>query len=177
MHLKSLLGNKKIYSFTLKFKVLYAMKIRAIILESLYELSKRPYRKFVKRSRLWTVTLPELLTYPQTSLGFHLACFLLAHSFEMQPKLESHDVFHVLTGIGTSVPEEIGMQYYLLGNGKRSLYLYTVVLMGSLFYPDHLGSFHRAYVRGKSALPFHQLDFSKLLQQPLTRIQSTFLIL
>lgn len=150
--------------------------MRAIILESLYEWSKVPYQKFIKKNEPWSVGLPDLMQYPNTSLGFHLAAFLLTHNFEIQPKLEDHDVFHVLTGIGTTVPEEISMQYYLWGNGKRSLYQYAVIALGSLLFPDHIKLFLRAYRRGKSALVFHHLDFLKLLNQPIERIKDTFLI-
>lgn len=150
--------------------------MRAFIVESLYEYSKKPYQKFLKKNPPWATSANELLYYPEASLGFHLACFLIKYSFELQPKMESHDVFHVLTGIGTSVPEEISMQYYLMGNGKISLYLYVVVLIGTLLYPDSYPNFVRAYRRGKSALPFYHLDFSKLLLQPIERIKFVFLI-
>lgn len=150
--------------------------MRAIILETVYEWGKRPYRKFLKRNSAWNILVTELLQYPNTSLGFHLACFLLKHSFEVQPKLENHDVYHVLTETGISVPEEISMQYYLLGNGKRSLYLFMVVLLGTLMYPDQWRLFLGAYRRGRAALVFHQLDFSKLLQQPIAKIKNAFLI-
>jgi hypothetical protein len=74
------------------------------------------------------------------------------------------------------VPEEISMQFYLMGNGKRSAYLFSVILLGTLFFPDYLKLFRYRYDRGKAALPFHQLDFQKLLNQPLDRIKNTFLI-
>ncbi len=150
--------------------------MRNILLESLYERSKKPYQKWVKKSDPWNIPMNELLQYPKTSLGFHLGCFLLKHHFELQPKLEDHDVFHVLTGTGISVPEEISMQYYLLGNGKRSLYLFTVLGLGTLLYPDYLKTFMKAYLRGKNALQFFHLNFKKMLLQPLEQLQNTFLI-
>ena len=150
--------------------------MRAFILENLYEWSKVPYQKYIKQNNPWPISVDKLAKYPKTSLGFHLANFLTQHCLEMQPKLESHDVFHVLTGTGVSVPEEISMQYYLFGNGKRSLYLFTVIPLGTLLYPDFLNRFRKAYCRGKRAWPFHQLDFSKLLHQPIRHIQNAFLI-
>ena len=103
--------------------------------------------------------------------------FLLRNNFDLQEKLESHDVFHVLTRNRVlPVPEEISMQFYLWGNGKRSIYLYSVIFLGTLFFPDYLKLFQARYRRGKASLPFHQLDFQKLLSQPIDRIKSTFLI-
>ncbi len=150
--------------------------MRALLLETLYEWSKKPYQRFIKKSEPWQVSLADLIQCHPTSLGFHLACFLLKHDFEIQPKLEDHDIFHVLTGTGVSVPEEISMQYYLWGNGKRSLYQYTVIAIGTVLYADFLPLFIKAFRRGKNALTFHQLDFSKLLDHPIERIKTTFLI-
>lgn len=146
------------------------------ILETLYELSKNPYQRFLKKNNPWHVSLQELLKYPNTSLGFHLACFLLKYSFELQPKLESHDVYHVLTQTGISVPEEISMQYYLLGNGKRSIYLFLVITIGTLFYLNHFKNFKHAYSQGFRSLSFHQIDFSKLLHLPIEEIRTLFSI-
>ncbi len=150
--------------------------MREFILESLYELSKKPYQKFIKKSDAWKISINELHTYPTDSLGYCLADFLLKHNFEIQPKLEDHDVFHVLTNTGISVPEEISMQYYLLGNGKRSLYQASVMLLGTLLFPEHLQIFIKAYKRGTNAHSFHQLNFLKMLHQPIEKIQSTFKI-
>ncbi len=149
--------------------------MRALILEKLYEWSLIPYQSF-KKNNAWNVGIEDLLQYPKQSLGFQMGSFLLRHNFDLQEKLESHDVFHVLTGTGITVPEEISMQFYLLGNGKRSAYLFTVILIGGLLFPDYFKLFRAKYRQGKSSLPFHQLDFYKLLDQPLDRIKSTFLI-
>jgi len=98
------------------------------------------------------------------------------YDFTPQPKLENHDVFHVLTKTGITVPDEIAMQYYLMGNGKRSMYLYMVILVGTLLYPDKFRLFKTAYKKGARAYSFYQLDFKKLLDQPLDTLRTTFLI-
>ena len=142
----------------------------------MYEITKKPYQKWFKKNEPWNISIPELLEYPHESLGFHLGKFLRTNNFELQPKLEDHDVIHVLTGISTNVEEEIGMQFYLMGNGKRSLYLYMVVVSGALFFPFGLPLFLNYYRRGKSAHHFHHLDFSKMLLQPVGLIKETFKI-
>ncbi|MEO1011132.1 MAG: Coq4 family protein [Bacteroidota bacterium] len=149
--------------------------MRAIILKNLYQWSLIPYQS-LKRRVAWGIDTHTLLGYPTGTLGHALGIFLKAHHFTLQRKLESHDVFHVLTNTGASVPEEIGMQFYLFGNGKRSMYLFSVLLSGTLLYPDRLPYLYKQWKRGKNALQFHQLDFYKLLDQPLERIKSTFLI-
>lgn len=149
--------------------------MRAIVLEKLYEWSLIPYQS-IKKNEAWNVGIEDLLQYSKDTLGYQMGYFLLRNNFDLQDKLESHDVFHVLTGTGITVPEEISMQFYLLGNGKRSAYLLTVIFLGALLYPDYLKFFLSRYRLGKSSLPFHQLDFYKLLDQPIERIKSTFLI-
>lgn len=150
------------------------MKTKDQLIEKMYELSKKPYQRFFKRNKAWEITVPELIQLPQESLGFHLGSFIQKNNFEIQPKLEDHDIIHVLTNTGVSVPEEIGMQYYLLGNGKKSLYLFLVITTGTLFYPTRFDYFIQQYQRGLKAYSFHNLDFLKLLQQPVTTIRETF---
>lgn len=146
------------------------------LFELLYMLSKLPYQRFLKKNAPWNVTKEALLTYPVNSLGYDLGLFLTVNHFTMEPKLEDHDVMHVLIGIGTSVKEEIAMQFYLLGNGKRSIYLFMVVLFGTLFYPFEFPFFRSYYKRGRKALSFYDLDYSKLLMQPTENIRKAFKI-
>ncbi|TDO83259.1 hypothetical protein EV143_102526 [Flavobacterium chryseum] len=147
------------------------------IIEKMYELSRAPYQKYFKKNDPWQIDKTKLLDYPEGSLGLGLGNFLYKNHFDIQPKLEDHDIIHVLTNTGTSVLEEIGMQYYLLGNGKRSLYLYLVTLSGTIFYPTKINYFFGEYKKGKTALPFYYLDFSKMLLMPISSIQNTFKIL
>lgn len=144
------------------------------LIEKMYEWSKKPYQRFFKNKKAWDIDKHEILEYSQETLGFHLGQFLHKNNFDIQPKLEDHDIIHVLTKTGISVREEIGMQYYLLGNGKKSLYLYLVILAGTLFYLSHLTYFIKEYNKGKRAFAFHSLDFSKMLLIPISTIQKTF---
>ena len=148
--------------------------MRDLFIEKMYEISKKPYQRFFKKVKAWDININQLIQLPNDSLGFHLGCFLLKYNFEIQPKLEDHDIIHVLTNTGISVVEEIGMQYYLLGNGKRSLYLWMVILSGTLFYPTRFSYFKQQYKRGKASHEFYGLDFLNMLSVPPTHIQKTF---
>lgn len=150
--------------------------MRDQLIEKLYEWSRIPYQKYIKKNAPWEVNKTELLAFPEGSLGFGLGDFLHRNNFDIQAKLEDHDIIHVLTNTGISVIDEIGMQYYLLGNRKKSLYLFMVIISGTLFYPKQLGYFLKQYKRGKSAMPFYYLDFSKMLLTPIQSIQKTFKI-
>lgn len=150
--------------------------LRYLLLERLYEWSKLPYRLLFKKEAAWGISVKELLALDQHTLGYHLGCFLLKHHFTPEPQLEDHDIYHVLTDSGISVPEEIAMQFYLFGNGKRSAYLFTVLAIGSILFIDELPRFRNAYKKGLKAHRFYDLNFLKLLTHPLTDLQHTFKI-
>lgn len=134
------------------------------LIEKLYEYTKIPYQKYFKKNEPWNIDKKQLFDFPEDSLGYGLGNFLHQHHFDIQEKLEDHDIIHVLTNTGISVYEEIGMQYYLLGNGKRSLYLFLVILTGTPFYPKRIQYFLEQYKKGKKAHPFYYLDFLKCFQ-------------
>ncbi|HKX86677.1 MAG TPA: hypothetical protein VJL37_08385 [Flavobacterium sp.] len=144
------------------------------IIETMYEMSKKPYQKFLKHNQPWNITKEELVSYPELSLGNDLGRFLTSNQFDIQEKLEDHDIIHVLTNTGITVVDEISMQYYLLGNGKRSLYLYMVILTGTVFYPMLFNRFMKAYKKGKRAHKFYYLDFLKLLHVPTDTLRQIF---
>lgn len=148
--------------------------MRALIIEKLYEMSKKPYQKFFKKNKPWEIEIKNLIQFKEETLGFHLGCFLMKYNFQMQPKLEDHDIIHVLTNTGISVIEEIGMQYYLLGNGKKSAYQFMVIILGTIFYPTQFKTFYNFYTRGKLSHQFYDLDFLKMLNQPIAKIKFTF---
>lgn len=150
--------------------------MRDQITEKLYELSKKPYQKWFKSSTPWGLGIKELLCFPKQSLGYELGIFLFKNNFTIQDKLENHDVFHVLTNTGTSVTDEIAMQFYLLGNGKKSIYTLSVILHGTLFYPDKLKIFYRAFKRGRKADSFYNVSFKQQLSKPLSELQFIFSI-
>lgn len=148
--------------------------MRELLIEKLYELTKKPYQKMFKKQKAWDIDIPKLIVMPSESLGFQLGCFLLKYNFEIQPKLEDHDIIHVLTNTGISVIDEIGMQYYLFGNGKKSSYMFAVIIIGTLFYLSKTKHFKKQYQRGRQAHQFHDLDFQKMLTIPIQTIQESF---
>ncbi len=148
--------------------------MRDLIMRNLYEITKKPYQRFFKKGIPWNITPSELIGYKKDSLGFHLGSFLIQNNFEIQPMLEDHDIIHVLTNTQVAVVDEVGMQYFLLGNGKRSLYMGMVLAIGTLFYPDQTKHFVKNYKRGKRAHKMHDLDFQKMLTLPIKEIQMKF---
>ena len=144
------------------------------IIEILYKIIKVPYTYFLKKNEPWGITINSFLEYETDTLGNDVGMFLKANNYNVQDGLEEHDVYHILTNIGTTVKEEVDLQFYLLGNGKKSLFVFIVIITGILFYPRHYKSFINYYKKGKDAYQFYDLNFLKLLRQPTYIIQSIF---
>lgn len=122
------------------------------------------YVKWFKRNQTpWQVTSRNLSTYPKESFGYKLGGFLTENNFELIPKVERHDAYHVLTQYGTNVEDEIALQYLCMANGKRSVYMAGVILLGSLVLPEYYKYYYNSFKIGRAANTFHSLDFERLL--------------
>lgn len=140
------------------------MELRKKLIEWLFEKSQRIYTQYFKKNKPWSIRKKDLLAYPEASFGNHLAQFLESNNFELIDKVERHDAYHTLTGYGTQVQDEIALQYLCFGNGKRSLYLYGVIILGTLILPDYLRYYYQSYTIGKNANPFYHYDYKQLLK-------------
>ena len=167
-----ILISKKINTYTLKYKVLLIMKIRKEIIVWMFEKSQKIYTKYIKKNKPWNINKSNLLGYPDASFGKHLGEFLEENGFDLIPKAVCHDAYYVLTDYGTKVEDEIAQQYLCYGNGKRSIYLYGVITIGTIILPDYLSFYMKSYKIGKSANLFHNLDFKSLLNTSLIDLQS-----
>lgn len=130
----------------------------------LFEKSQKIYTSKFKNHESWNLTKSDLLCLPKNTLGWHLGDFLNRNGFELIPKVERHDAYHVLTGFGTNVEDEIALQCLCFGNGKRSPYLYGAILLGITILPDYIKYYYNSYCIGKNANSFHQFDYKKLLE-------------
>jgi ubiquinone biosynthesis protein Coq4 len=134
-----------------------------------FDFSRKLYLLF-KKGTAWDINRKQLLSYPQSSLGFHLGCFLLKHDFCPQATCEDHDVFHVLTGFNTDTAHEIAMQYWLWGNGKRSVFVLLAMLSGVLFYPDKYSFFKNSLLRGNHSKPIHAVNYQSQLKTDVNHL-------
>lgn len=136
----------------------------------LFEHSQRMYIKF-KNKKPWGITSDELLSYPKDSFGYHLGILLKTNNFELLPKVERHECYHLLTGYGTAVEDEIALQYVCFGNGKRSPYLLGVLLIGTLILPEYYKYYIKSYKLGSNCNQFHHFTYQNLLHFPFQEIQ------
>lgn len=150
-----------------------APELRAKLLVSLFEFSKPIYRATFKRyTKAWKTSKSDLATFEENSLGQDLFQFLSAHNFEVEAKLESHDVGHVLLAYDTDVVSEICMQFFYLGSGKKSVYSLLTTLLGFLIVPEYYKDFQEAFKRGRTAINFQSWDFEHLLSENINTLRA-----
>ncbi len=149
--------------------------IREQIAGRIVNFSKPIYFLLRYKRKAWKVTQAELATYPQNSLGKDLSEFLTANNLQLMPKAEFHDVYHVLLGFGTTMREETCIQFVSMGNGNYSLPHLAANFTSLLFYPEHWGDFKDAFMRGRKAARFYDLDFENLLKMPTSRLRECLL--
>ncbi|WP_179348220.1 hypothetical protein [Winogradskyella pacifica] len=143
------------------FKILKAKRKQFIIW--LFEHSQRIYTNMFKNHEPWNLTKTDLLNLPKPTFGRHLGEFLDKNNFELIPKVERHDCYHVLCGYSTKVEDEIALQCLCYGNGKRSPYLYGAIILGVAILPDYYKYYHKSFKIGKAANAFHHFDYRKLM--------------
>lgn len=148
------------------------MNIREKICVLLFEKSKIPYARVFKRKKIpWSCDKSGLLKMKKGTLGHQMGEFLERNGFELIPRLERHDAYHILTGYQTDVKDEIALQYLCFGNGKRSKYLFLVLVCGTILNPEHWQYFQKSYRIGKNARRFYHWDFKDFLSHDLEELQ------
>ena len=151
----------------------FLIKLRSQLLITLVEKTKHVYIKWTNKKRIvWSVTMVDLQQYHTHTLGKDLANFLLQENFDLVAGLESHDVYHVLLEYDTSVEAEAAMQFFLLGNGKRSIYAIGTSFVAFLTMPDQWLAFWKAYKRGQKSITVHLWDFQFLLKEETAQLRA-----
>lgn len=141
-------------------------KKRIQFLLFVYNKTQKLYRKyFKKKKRQWQFNERQLLEFREDSLGRKLGEFYHKHGFSMIPKMENHDVHHLITDCGTNFEDEVAMQYLLLGNGKLNAHLLAAIVLGTLILPEYSKMYIKAYKKGKTMRAFYKWDFEGLLWQ------------
>ena len=149
------------------------MKIREKICVWVFEKTKIPYANHFKTNIAWNLNRTDLLKFPIQTLGYELGLFLTTNDYHLIPKLEKHDAYHVITGYGTSVKEEIALQYFFLGNKKKSPYLYAVIIIGGGLLPEYGRYYYQSYQHGKKSVQFYKWNIKSLLKANLNEIKNS----
>src|SRR5262249_28312245 len=151
------------------------------------------------RIRLGDVDVQKLAALPEGTLGRAYARHML--DLGLDPRsltaeadrspwwmrahmLETHDVWHVVTGFATDVPGEIGLQGFYLGNfpiGGPPLAITAIGLLHGLVYARDasdaiMRETVRGYLRGKRAKPMFGADWASMWTHPLSEVRARFAI-
>lgn len=148
------------------------MNLRKRLIFWLFEKSQKVYTSMFKSHKAWDITKNQLLKLPENTLGYALGTFLNINGFELLPKVERHDAYHVISGYSTKVEDEIALQCLCFGNGKRSLYLLGAIILGVIILPDYYKYYYKSYLIGKRAHSFHHYDYKRLLLIDLNEFRS-----
>jgi len=146
--------------------------VRDKYIEKMFAISSVLYLKFARiKRKSWTISQHDLQFFPEDSLGKNLYYFLKSNNFTIQAKAENHDIFHILSGFKPIVKEELALQFFLLGNGKRSFYLILAISTACILTPDRLSYFIKAYKKGKKYRAFHHWNFEYMLHENFNSLQ------
>ena len=148
------------------------IKLREKLFIALVEFTKPYYvHWFKKNKKSWDQSIVSLKKFPKKSLGKTLGLFLERNQLTLLPKLEDHDVLHVLLGYKTTITGEIKMQFFLLGNRKRSVYALFTAIIGSVLVPEKIQDFTKEFNKGRRCARISKWDFEHLLSEPLALLQ------
>lgn len=144
----------------------YHFQIRESIILFLFHHSKNIYRRFFKKHSLaWNTSIEKLSAYQQGTLAYDLAVFLKANNFQLEPKFEKHDIYHIITDYPTTVIGEVCLSLFNVANGKRSVYTIGVAFVGALLLLEEYKAFIAAYQKGKNARSYANWQFEHLLNE------------
>lgn len=146
--------------------------IRALLLGKIALPSVLLYRNLFKRSKKpWGENRETLKKYPTGSVGNMMSDFLFQNDIDLEPKMENHDLFHVVLGYNTTLPEEAALHFFLIGNGKGSRYPFIAAFVGFIFFPEFYDLYIDAYHRGRHTKPFVHWNVKDFLSADLVQLQ------
>lgn len=152
-------------------------------------------RKALKeRPRLGRVQLSALRALPQGTLGRVYAEHMIANGLDpatmptretptprafIVPHLyETHDIWHVVTGFGTDVPGELGLQgfYTAQSPSKGPMAILVAGMLNTLLYnmdkkDERLAAVAAGWMLGRRAKPLFGVRWSDLWEEPIDAVR------
>lgn len=126
---------------------------------------------FGSKDKNWNMTTADLLRYSEGSLGKTLGQFLQENKVEPLARAEYHDVHHVLFDYSITFKDEIALQFFLRGNGKRSLASFGTSIGAWFLLPTQWNYLKTSYKRGQNCIDISQLNLKELLNEDLQKIK------
>ena len=121
----------------------------------------------------WNMTTADLLKYSEGSLGRALGQFLQSNKVEPLAHAEYHDVHHVLFDYSITFKDEVALQFFLMGNGKKSIASFGTSIGAWFLLPPQWNYLKTSYRRGQKCVDISQLNLKELLNEDLQKIKLT----
>ena len=141
------------------------LKFRKAIVEWLLEEVAPLLLKRFFPPKYWEYTLDDYQKMPLGSLGNDVAQYLERLHLDFMAGAEHHDVRHIILGYHMTVIDEVRMQVFMIGNGKRNLFSIALVFASIFLLPEYLQLFWKDFLRGKSSGDITSIEWCTLLTQ------------
>lgn len=125
------------------------------------------------KEKNWNLSTSELLQYPEGSLGKAMGEFLKKSNVEPLAGAEYHDLQHVLFDYSISFKDEIGLQFFLHGNGKKSFASVSTYIGAWFILPAQWKYLRDSYDKGKKCKDISTLNLRALLHQDLIQVKAS----
>jgi hypothetical protein len=102
------------------------------------------------KEEAWNLSTADLLAFPEGSVGKTLGHFLKKSRLEPIAGAESHDLYHILFDFSTSIKDEVALQFFLRGNGKKSIASFGTSIGSWIIFPRQWSYFIKSKRRGAS---------------------------
>jgi ubiquinone biosynthesis protein Coq4 len=121
----------------------------------------------------WNLSVAELLKYPEGSLGKTLGEFLKEQDVELLQGAEYHDIHHILFDYSISFKDEVALQFFLHGNGKKSIASVSTRIGAWFLLPTEWKYLKASYERGKKCKDVSKLNFKNMLHDNFYQVKAS----
>lgn len=124
------------------------------------------------KDKNWNLSTAQLLQYPEGSVGKELGEFLKRSNVEPLAGAEYHDIQHVLFDFSISFKDEVALQFFLHGNGKRSIASVSTLIGAWFVLPTSWKYLRNSYERGRNCRDISTLNLKTVLHQDCREVKA-----
>lgn len=107
------------------------------------------------------------------TVGSNILQLLIKNNLKPIPFYEEHDLKHLILGYGMSSEDEVRMQFYLLGNGNRSISCILFTMFGLLL-PSCWKTFYKDYYKGKNATRILDIKLDDCINSSMAELRMKY---
>ena len=123
----------------------------------------------------WKISTKQLLNFPNDSIGKALGEFLQNQKVEPLSKAEFHDVQHILFDFSISFVDEVALQFFLRGNGIKTIASVTTTIGAWVILPFHWKYLRYSYYKGQQYKNVSTLNTKTILNENIHHVKKALL--